>query len=433
MKSLLDGENGMRHMIIAGVILSGIGAGFIFFAFADGHRAAQGTGNGDVATHQTWASTEPELSGSDGGSTSPPSVSGRGASFQLAESKPQVQDDDKMPSEEDADPVAPKIADAKRRLRGALDNAQRGQKLTEDLSLAVKALAEAGGSELAAAVLGKEYQNSVLRRLFGRARVVILALKDLGTLDAKKTLGDIAMRSAGGPLLGGGVVRAYAAMGASAAELIQLMDSDDPVVRDEALCRIGGLPLSKDEVDRLGKELDSKSWLVRQGVAAAFGLDTQVGAEDKIDLVMASCKTLNDLENADKVIPESRLGFTDKEMALQCYLRSLTLMKGAENTLRRYLASNDSTERSLAALALAGRGDEAARDEVIRIIGESDDGYLRMLAVPKLAKIGKESDKAMLQNLAESDPYKRPSFREGKEVEWFPVRDAAKYVLRTME
>jgi len=100
--------------------------------------------------------------------------------------------------------------------------------------------------------------------------------------------------------------------------------------------------------------------------------------------------------------------------------------------LKGYLTASDNTQRTLAVLALAGRGDKTLHDSLIQIISQSDEDYFRLQAVGALGLTATGKDVPLLKNLAKSDPYTRPATHpddDGKFKPRYPVREAAQNVL----
>jgi HEAT repeat protein len=313
---------------------------------------------------------------------------------------------------------------ARQQLQALLDGAAANQKLTEGIMQALRSLTQAGGDP--AAALREEYQRSVGN--VQRASVVLQALKELGTPAAQKALVEIALNPGqDGFTLGARAVEAYAATGVGATDLAALLDSREPQVRDVAIQKMAGLPLDRPTLEKLNGTLNSPSWVTRNLVATALGTDPQAGtAADRVGMLMSSSRTLGDLENAEQILPQ--YAQTAREMALGIYAGSLSAMPTAGRALWSYVSSGTTMQRSLAAVALARQGDKAAREPVLRVIRETDDGFVRMMAVAALETLATEQDKTLLESLATTDPYQRPSLTaEGPSR--YPVRDAARRVL----
>lgn len=194
------------------------------------------------------------------------------------------------------------------------------------------------------------------------------------------------------------------------------------------------MSLADSAIDALGAQLDkSKSWVTHQLVAQVFGMDLRKdAAQRKVRMLMSASTTLGQLNGADTIKPG--IGLTAREVALMIYAGSLANMRGSEQTLRRYLDDGNEVRRVMAATALARKNYRDVRDYV-RVAGQSKDGVLRLLAVSALEKVVTEQDRALLQHLAQNDPYRRPAIgRQANGQEWrYPVRDAAIEAIKSIE
>ena len=194
--------------------------------------------------------------------------------------------------------------------------------------------------------------------------------------------------------------------------------------------------LADSAIDALGAQLDkSGSWATRGRVASVFGLDPREdAARRKVRMLMSASTTSSQLDGADT--PDPEFGRTPREVALMGYAGSLALMRGSEQTLRRYLADGNEVRRVLAAAALA-RQEHKDVLGYVRTASQSKDGLLRFIAVSSLEKVGTEQDLAWLQQRAQSDPYRRPAgqhLARDREREWrYPVREAATDAIESIE
>jgi len=124
-------------------------------------------------------------------------------------------------------------------------------------------------------------------------------------------------------------------------------------------------------------------------------------------------------------------------MALGSCVGALGRMKGAEPLLVERLAQAKGLERKVLVLSLALQGRKDMRPEVVRMLRDEKDGYLRKMAADFLCTIGTPEDIPLLLGLAKSDPYSRPSVRDrlypGETKlpdKCYPVREAAEQTIR---
>jgi len=322
----------------------------------------------------------------------------------------------------------PAIIELRRQLRALLDAAQKDIVLNDGIIRLLASIAEEGANPVD--VLLEEYSRSSGNT--HRASVVIAALQEVNTPEAKKALAGIALTSdVNDYAIGRWSVKAYAALDATAEELTALLKSKNPVVREMTLQCMIKLPLNETAVNALSPLLESTSWDTRQGVASIFGLDPQNDtAEKKIRMLMVSSQSINGLIDAEKADP--KFGFTGKEFVLLSYASAMVNMSGADDILKDYLSVSDDTQRSLAVIALAHRGDKTVHDFLIQIIRQGDSNILRMRAVVALEHIAMEQDIPLLENLTKVDPYTRPSLDDEEDGFYYPVRIAAQRILKKL-
>lgn len=323
------------------------------------------------------------------------------------------------------------VEEAAEQLYEAIRKAAEGHTVTEDVRQQIVDLQKVSGTD-PSDVLREFYEErggSVQERI-----IILRALQQVGTRQALAAIKQIAMKPGDSPqTLGPEAVKAFAALTSDPDQIGQLLDSDVPEVRDAAASALSNRKLTDATVRRLGELLRSDSWITHSQVAAAFLTDKSTAtAPCKVDLILAALPRLEHLADAKRVLP--RLGSTAREMALGQYIRTLAIMEGAEPILRqkRDRLTSESLEHKVVVLALALRGDKSVYPSVLQFAKDDKDALLRVLAIRGLGMIGSRQDINLLERIAETDSYSRPSASDrtneaGKTV--YPVRREAKRAI----
>jgi hypothetical protein len=316
-------------------------------------------------------------------------------------------------------------------LRGALRKAATGQTITDDVRRCIADLRRAGGKD-ASVVLREIYDDDAT---WTQERVIILrALQELGTAEALTALKQIAGKPGkGARTLAPRAVQAVAALAKDADEISELLASDVPEVRNAAVSALRDKELTDVSVKRLGDLIRSDSWITHNLLSSAFLTDRSTATvARKVDTVLAALPQLKHLKDAEKV--DRQTGFTASESALGIYVRGLALMKGTEPVLRERLGTlvSGGLEHKAVVLALALRGDTNTRALVLPIARQDTDGFWRLLAVEGLGAIGTPEDTPLLERIAKTDMYMRPSTSDrtgeaGRMI--YPVRAAAQRAI----
>jgi len=315
----------------------------------------------------------------------------------------------------------------------AIQEAAKGQTVTEDVLRRIEGLREAGRPD----------SGTDLRELYGRdgsvqeRTIILLALQKVGTPQALAALKEIALKpGSGARTLGPRAVQAMAALTKDSNQISELLLSESPEARDAAATALSGKELTDVSVRRLGELLRSDSWVTHNLVAAAFATDrSEATADGKAALLFASLPQLERLKDPEKIVPST--GVTARQSALVSYVRALAGMPAADKSLRERLvaAPAGSLEHKVSALALALRKDKTVYPSIVPLAREEQDGLLRLLAVEGLGLVGSAQDLGLLENIANTDPYTRPSMgdRMGQSDRMvYPVRVAAKRAMVTL-
>ena len=277
------------------------------------------------------------------------------------------------------------------------------------------------------------------RRASVRKRTAVInALGEAGSPDAAEALLAIAMDPGGEKkTVGPRAVGAFVALTDDSTEIARLLQSSDPGTRYAAARALGGRDLSSEAVEALDVLFRSSSWMSHHRAAAAFAKDkTSRTVARKVDLLLLRAMEIDKrVSNEDRV--PSGIRWTPREMVKVSYIRALSRMPGAdESLLGRYKTANE-TQRKFIAIGLGLRKHHEIRPDLVTIIRASKDGFLRTQAVRALYYVGTEDDIELLGELLRSDPFKRPveshhRYAKGPEDDW-PVRYEAKRVLTHLQ
>ena len=265
---------------------------------------------------------------------------------------------------------------------------------------------------------------------------IINALQALATDKSKETLIEIALNPGmTAHTLGPRAVKALRALTEDSTMISRCLESTNSQIKDAAAQELAGTKLTPVAVSRLSRLLESSSWITHNLVATAFTMDTSSQtAHEKIDIIVnaipriASVVSLNKDGSLTEVIWDSR------EMTVYRYFHTLSGIKDGKSYLESHLKDANGIAGQLITLSLANQGDNKYRDDVLKIINETDDGVIRYIAIYTLAKIGESEDISMLRKLADTNSFERSyiSDTEGKKTS-FPIREAAENAVRQIE
>lgn len=120
------------------------------------------------------------------------------------------------------------------------------------------------------------------------------------------------------------------------------------------------------------------------------------------------------------------------------YISTLINIKTENEQLLQLLEQQQGLARKTVALALAHRGDQSVREEIIELANASEVGLFRAWAAKALGRIGTAADLPLLRTLAEADPLVRKQTRRGAVVPGqtngnYPVRKAAEQAVQVLE
>jgi len=117
------------------------------------------------------------------------------------------------------------------------------------------------------------------------------------------------------------------------------------------------------------------------------------------------------------------------------YLSTLTGIKGSKTYLEQQLGTAEGLTRQLIILSLANQDEKQMRGEVLKIINETDSGFIRTMAVNSLAHIGEAGDIKLLTQIQKSDTFKRSyqAHMEASVRDHYPVRQAAQDAIKNIE
>jgi len=273
-----------------------------------------------------------------------------------------------------------------------------------------------------------------------RNSIIIKALKELGSEEAKAELLDIALRSQqDSRTLGPRAAKAFITLAADTSEMVQLLSSTEPQVRNITVEAMHGLPLTPEATEAIGKLLSSKSWVTHNLVASTFGADkSSLTATMKVNLLLQASVNIEKLISNKEPVP-AVLQWTAPEMVRASNISALASMPGATNILRQNLSFAKPQQREMLVIALGMRKQSDVRPEILKIIGTTIDGFTRTMAVDSLYYIATEDDIPLLRTLTTSDSFKRPTTlhshkgREKPPNADFPVRYTAERVLAKLQ
>jgi len=273
-------------------------------------------------------------------------------------------------------------------------------------------------------------RNSVILRALGYLGTPLArqALVEIACLDEEKQFG-------AAHTLGQRAVKALARCSKDSDDFAQvLLESPTTDTRDAAAYALHGLPLSEKAIHALVSRLPSSSWSDHYSVSHAFGRDpSDAHVALKVRILLNNYPALvGGIDDAERV--PSPLTCTPTDMARASYIGALSDMPGATEELERRLTEAVGEEREVLLLALGRRNVAAVRPELLKLITDSPDGFLRMNAVNALYHLATDDDNPLLQRLAETDPYEQIGVsRTGQDQTVFPVRAAANEVLNRLE
>lgn len=323
------------------------------------------------------------------------------------------------------------VENAIEQLYDAIVKTANGQGDVKDVRRGVANLRKIGGVDPSDVLLEfyEERGGSVRER-----SVIVRTLQEQKTPQALAALRQIAMkpgREAG--TLGPKAVKALAASTEDTDRISELLAADASDVREAATVSLSGKELTDAAVQRLGRLLDSDSWITHSQVVSAFFTDRSTATvARKVDLLLAALPRIEHLADAGKV--NRTIGTTPREATLYAYIKALAMMKGSEPVLlkKRDELTAGSLEYKVVVLALALRDNKSVYSSILPIAQGDKDGVLRMLAVEGLGKIGSTKDIDLLERISKNDSFTRSSVSDktgeaGRTT--YPVRREARQAV----
>ena len=275
---------------------------------------------------------------------------------------------------------------------------------------------------------------------FGFRHQAIRLLAYLGTPEAQAALLAAALgpMSNQPPSLDSWAASRYVLTITDPAKARPLLASRNPQVLSTALQALVGQELDEGWLRELETVLDQRpqgqfSFLATHlntvGVLAAD--KTPALAARKVDLVLKAVAAVPELPEKDKIWWPGSM--THAEGSYHQYINALAEIAGADEPLRK-VAPPPGPARRVVAVARARRGDAAVRAEVRQILQDPRAGMFRVFAATALGVIADEQDKALLTELAKSDPDTRDAggcmAPPGAPNTYYPVRGAALSALK---
>jgi hypothetical protein len=329
--------------------------------------------------------------------------------------------------------------DIEKRLEYSQGQAAKREAARDEVERTMRDLAGIGDEAIVPVVEAmRRYPNT------GYERVLLL----MGTETARAALLDAAL---------GGNKRGFkAGNGLAAVCYLQMIDakedarkllaSDNPNVHLSALHHLEGVGVDEELLNRLGSLLRAE----HAGVVSAAGRVLQADSSHellgpKISLVLRLIEEQARL--LDEEVPEpshegmmsGRYGTYVRYTEILCNING----KGVNEILsqRSSSSANVHVKRSVA-IAKAHHGDRHMKQELHRILQETEGKRLRALAVAALEHIGTSEDLPLLRRIVETDPLEitiRIHKKVGDKVysNWpetvYPVRDAARRAIGIIE
>lgn len=324
--------------------------------------------------------------------------------------------------------AAGRLAELLKALRGMAG----GELSRRTLDLIAQTVA-ADGDEMLVKALADDYRRSTddgeadeERRL-----ALAMALKAVGTEAAAEALLALAMDSVPGQWSNYHLVIAYSGLVSDADGLARVLDSRSETSRAVALQQMRGKRLTVASARAVGGQLASTSWSLWVLASDVLTRDpASETAEVKIDLLLETYpQALERFGKEEPLFKPYGSPRTEREAVIFATISSLEAVWGGKAVLQQRLAEAGEPQATLVAIALARLGETAVRPRLWRIIGESQDGFVRLMAVEAVGRSAVADDAPLLEALAESDPFMRIS-ADGAES--YPVREAAREVLKAL-
>jgi hypothetical protein len=125
---------------------------------------------------------------------------------------------------------------------------------------------------------------------------------------------------------------------------------------------------------------------------------------------------------------------TRAEALYYAYINGLKEMQGIGDAMKKVDVAG--VTKICVVLARGERGDQAARDDVLKVLVDPEAGILRARAALALEQIGRVEDLAVLRKVAQTDSLNRERGHRGPPGEdntFFPVREAAQQTISAIE
>lgn len=308
-------------------------------------------------------------------------------------------------------------------------------KLSERAESLIEQLAS-DGSDVASLLL-KEYQQpeppEVTRVV--RNTMIITALGHLGTDEARDLLLGLALKEdTMAPALSRKAARAYVALVRDRESIRTLALSDSDGVRWVAARALVGTELDADTLEGLSRLLKSDYIGAHVAVAKAFGADPNKSTADrKVALLLDAAGRVDQLKYAKRQTYGSP--WTESESAVRSYTDALSRVSDGGRSLQMHLSRAKGKQKTVILIALGMMKDTSVRSDLVEVIGATQDGALRTLAVEAFGNVATNDDVEFLQNLATSDPFRRRNLHDqgdSREIQSYPARLAAHRILKKM-
>lgn len=226
----------------------------------------------------------------------------------------------------------------------------------------------------------------------------------------------------------------------------KLLPSDNPSVQLPALYHLVGVRVDEELLNRLGSFLRAEE----RGVVWAAGRVLQADSSDgllepKISLLLGLIEEQTRLVDEGVPVPSMEGMMDGRYDTYVRYTQILCNISG--NGVNEILSQRSSSSANMhvkrsVVIARACHGDRDMKQELDKIIQETEGKQLRVLAVAALEHVGTSDDLPLLKHIAETDPL-AITIRVHKTVDnkmysnWpetiYPVRDAARHTMGIIE
>ena len=307
------------------------------------------------------------------------------------------------------------------------------------------------GLEQTVAALAQQGDNAVAemeQRLvdgdvdFGWRHDVVRVLRAINTEKSRALLRRLALGEFGEENAGWATTNLLAC---DQSEAVNLLVSTNPAVLSNALNKMKGHPIDDRLMELLKKCLRFKSeterpllvYSVQRQAALLMAAETSEElAKEAVEAIGEALNDVADLPDVDTLTLQSHsTEATWGERYYGGYIHALMTAKVEDSVISDLAKQLEGRAKDVAILALARRGDKSVREEIIRLVQDTEAGLFRAWAARNLGEIGMQDDLPFLHTLVENDPLVRmgavtlPSSRGPGDVSivpTYPVREAAR-------